>query len=130
MRKQFFKRSVQIRSLIVFIAIMLIAMVVVIKTMGYGEEAITAMAMIYVISFIALSVLVFVTPPDFKYWIRAEGEYIIFEINEADHRPILKKYSVINKNYKKMVLEDERGTIISIAYSATVQEFLKQERIE
>lgn len=130
MRKQFFKRSVQIRSSIVVLVIMCIGFFIQAKGCKSEAEIKMMLIILYVVGLAVLFVIGYFVLPDFKYWIRVEDGYIIFEKNETDHRPILRKYSVIRQTRKEIVLEDERGTIISLAYNGEVLEFLNQVRIE
>ena len=132
MHKKFFKRSVQINSIIAILAILCIGFTIAIvqRTVGHKEEAITTMIVLYFGSIILICLVGCFVAPDFKYWIMVEGDYIIFEKSETDHRTILRRHSVVRQTRKEIVLQDERGTIISLAYNGEVLEFLKQERIE
>lgn len=132
MCKKFFKRSVQRRSVMAIMVILLIGYVIISKQLlSTNETDVVIGAMIFfAVCLVLLLLIAYVLPPDFKYWISEEGDYIIFEKNETDHRPILRKYSIIKQTRNEIVLGDERGTIISIAYNAEVVEFLKQVGIK
>lgn len=132
MHKKFFKRSLQIKSIIAILAILGIGFIIAIVRPAERHKMETTIALIilYVICCIIMCLIKYFVAPDFEYWIREEGGYIIFEKSATDHRPILRKYTIIQRTYKKIVLGDERGTIISLAYNAEVLEFLKQLRIE
>lgn len=131
MRKQFFKRSVRTQMMIVVMIVILIIIIIIISIKGLEAEYLGTFYMLSVGSvFVAELIVCEVIPPDFKYYVRAEFDCITFEFSEIDHRPILRNYHEVNKDYYYMVLQDDRGAIISIPYNKEVLEFLKQVRIE
>lgn len=132
MRRQFFRRSTA-SLLNAFRWVVLISLfVVTIKVdVPYNGTGMPTELIIAWIIYFAISLLseIFI-PPNFNYYVRAEKDYIIFELSETDHRPILRKYYEVSRKHGYMLLQDDIGAIISIPYSAEVLEFLKQVRIE
>lgn len=76
---------------------------------------------IFVSWLISFSIL----PPDFNYLIKVDDTYIIFEMDEEDHRRINKNFTISIKTRRYMVLTDGVSRI-KIAYNKEVLEFLEE----
>ena len=124
MRK--FKRSTNI---IVTVILFLIFIYYVVKfnyligTYGYASLADIAKILFFLA---ALGIAVVVLPPDFKYLIKSEDDYIIFEMDEDDHRRINKNFCMVSKGRHYLVLDDGFSRI-KIAYNKDVLNFLMNE---
>ncbi len=99
MCKQFFKRSNQTQALLIlFVAMLSFAILFIWQIKDGGDFSEISFTLLVIILIVAMVfVIALIIPDDFQYWIRVEGDYIIFEKNDTDHRPILRKYVVIKK---------------------------------
>lgn len=92
-----------------------------------GSEDATQYVIAAYITLIVTAIVTSVLPSDFGYYIRCDGEFFIFEFSSEDVRPIKRKYTVVKKTWKEIVLTDGIARI-KIAYNNKVLEFLKQNQ--
>lgn len=130
MRKQFFKRSLQFKVLLIWLVVACAIFAMAIVQSVTGEFQLEHMTFAWWGIVAAYAIILIVLPDNFSYWIKQDGDYIVFEMSETDHRRLLRTFSITNKNRKRIVLEDETGEILLTPYDSTVLEFLRQVRIE
>lgn len=124
MRK--FKRSTNIIVTVILFLIFIYYVVkfnYLIETYGYASLADIAKILFFLA---ALGIAGVVLPPDFKYLIKSEDDYIIFEMDEDDHRRINKNFCMVSKGRHYLVLDDGFSRI-KIAYNKDVLNFLMNE---
>lgn len=90
--------------------------------LGAFSEAIT---LIFAVALIERLAVPIVMPLDFCYSIKAEKDYIIFEMSENDWRKINKTFNIYEKTCKHIVLDDGISRIIA-ADNKEVSEYLNE----
>lgn len=120
-----------------FFAAAAIVISLVICGISAAEQDLKVIASYTVVVFFAIGMILLimaaiaekVIPPDFKYTIRTarpeDGEFIVFEFEDEDHRKLNTRFETTSKNRKYMTLEDGYARI-QIAYDRNVEEFLKK----
>jgi len=121
MRK--FKRS---KQSIVSLILLVLFFFYLLRTILCAEGNLSVYTIVQFFFFLmALFAILIVTPPDFEYFIRFSGDWVVFEFSDEDHRKIDKNFAIVSQKRHYIVLDDGFARI-AIAYNKEVLQFLNE----
>lgn len=97
--------------------------------LAIGEKNLNFAASLLAIVCVTILVVGMILLPDFDYTITNDDNWIIFEINENDHKELNRKFKIVSKSQTYITLDDGVSTI-EIPYNADVYQHLKDLMLE
>lgn len=123
MRRKF-ERNIDLKVTTIFVCLSITLLVVALFISRIYLNMCLAFALFLMVAFLIVDLLIL---PDFKYYIKSDEDYIVFELADDDYRRINRNFSITVQTRKYITLDDGI-TRIKIAYNQYVLQFLKEIR--